>query len=1363
MLRNVVVALLFAVPLFGQQMQPVLQLTPNTGRAGTTLEVKVNARLDPAASITFEPAGLAASNIRLSPNQESAAFTLTIAAGARPGPYTLIYDSGANLRAMGPRRQPNAFTVLAQNKPAIRDVQPPTVTIGAPRVELRITGANFQPGLRIDAGRGVDANVTRVTPTLIVGTVLAAPTATPGRRNVVVHNPDGSNNADAPGQLLLVPRTAAPPPDAKQIAPASITAGTMVPVVITGEGFVQGLRVTIGNGVTAAVTAVTPTQINAALASEATAAAGTRMVAVTNSDGGSDPTPLQITVVQKAPELPRIDRITPSSFTPGSSVPVTLAGVHFQPGLTLAIGDGVTATVTSATATQISATFTIAPNARPGARPVVVKNRDGSSNANQPPPQITVVAPEGPRVRSVTPRTIAPGATVPVVIAGENFRAGGKVTFGGEGLRFTAGAIASGTINGTLTADPAAAPGVRTVTVTNPDGASSPPDPAAQITVTGAERKVPVIVSITPPSVSPAQTNVAISIVGAGFQQGATVSIAGSGIAVRNVRVDSATAIAATIDVAKTAEAGPRVVVVRNPDGTSTDAQQPQPRIVVTAPEVPRVDPRVDPRPEPRLDPRLAPRVDLVTPRNIDPGAPVTLTLQGANFTPGMTLSFGRDVTVVGAVIVRSPRDASVTVLAAPAVAAGTRTVSVSSPAGSASGPGSVLINSAAPPAAPGKVQKPVRPNPIDLTPLPAKRPLPKGDIILEAPLDPESQRCVPGSASECAPEVLTLDTVFRWRETNPGIADYFKIEIIDPYGKVLVSAQTKQRHYRMTSALMASLPPLDPTNVRKSGTPRRPKKQPPVTGGEFKPIALTPLTRAGLSEGGAGAVALATKPMMPGGGVGQATTFIDAIPSPGAWQDRPGIAYWRVIGFYDERDVNGKRSGNYVPVEQSGEEGIILPLPPTGAGACDAAVSSANVQIASRNTNNLPARCDGPGQHCAGEDIMLSGTIDLSRVPFDVGSSMAAWPPKPVKGKKATEAVPSSVNFSNVFIDWGDGTEPERLSVASTAIASASSVGLSTLANYDKPAKGEVGIPLRHRYKQESPQGGYSIRIYSVSDPDRTPAYNVADAGYKLASGRGGTAQNTLDQARKLMSAPTTHLLACTKVNIVDPPGASEQDGLHLIAAAVEWPSPYDATPEPKVSACAEALRPRARIDYWGAGRVRVSWLINGDTTPLEQTELTLSGVSKASGEARKMPRLERLTVALPLSASASANTLVVRVEMIDIAPAPAPAAPSGSGKSTGTGGGSLYGSRLSGSLYSLAEVNTVLKAGSPAPRAMAPDLIARLRLAPPGDVPATGPMEISSAPRSYSIVPAKTGEVCRLVYPTTLGDFVITDIAGL
>lgn len=81
--------------------------------------------------------------------------------------------------------------------------------------------------------------------------------------------------------------------------------------------------------------------------------------------------------------VPSMVWITPATGRAGTSVPVTLTGTNFLTGATVTVsGTGVTvgqATVSSPT--QITATFTIAANAPPGARDVAVNQTSTSSNA----------------------------------------------------------------------------------------------------------------------------------------------------------------------------------------------------------------------------------------------------------------------------------------------------------------------------------------------------------------------------------------------------------------------------------------------------------------------------------------------------------------------------------------------------------------------------------------------------------------------------------------------------------------------------------------------------------------------------------------------------------------------------------------------------------------------------------------------------------------------------------------------------------------------------------------------------------------------------------------------------------------------
>jgi len=75
-------------------------------------------------------------------------------------------------------------------------VPTPQITSVSPKLgepgksfELRITGRNFEPGLTLDLGEGIEANVAQVVSDAITATVTIAARATPGFRGVQVRNP----------------------------------------------------------------------------------------------------------------------------------------------------------------------------------------------------------------------------------------------------------------------------------------------------------------------------------------------------------------------------------------------------------------------------------------------------------------------------------------------------------------------------------------------------------------------------------------------------------------------------------------------------------------------------------------------------------------------------------------------------------------------------------------------------------------------------------------------------------------------------------------------------------------------------------------------------------------------------------------------------------------------------------------------------------------------------------------------------------------------------------------------------------------------------------------------------------------------
>lgn len=84
-------------------------------------------------------------------------------------------------------------------------------------------------------------------------------------------------------------------------------------------------------------------------------------------------------------------------------------------------------------------------------------------------------------------------------------------------------------------------------------------DVSAPVAVTG----------VTPASVGQGAVGVVLTVTGSGFDANPTVSISGSGVAVRSLIRDSATSLAVTVDVDSAAATGRRSVTVANQDGKS--------------------------------------------------------------------------------------------------------------------------------------------------------------------------------------------------------------------------------------------------------------------------------------------------------------------------------------------------------------------------------------------------------------------------------------------------------------------------------------------------------------------------------------------------------------------------------------------------------------------------------------------------------------------------------------------------------------------------------------------------------------------------------------------------------------------------
>jgi hypothetical protein len=176
-----------------------------------------------------------------------------------------------------------------------------------------------------------------------------------------------------------------------------------------------------------------------------------------------------------------------------------------NPGITVG-------SVVVASATQITATLTIAANAALGAANVTVATSGGTTSAvaftvNAPPPTLTIIS----------PATGVQGASVPVTLTGTNFASGATVAVGNPGIAVTNVVVASATqITATLTIAANAALGAANVSVTTSGGTSG------ALTFTVNPPGPPIITSL---STSTGAANTQVTINGSGFGAQATGAV----------------------------------------------------------------------------------------------------------------------------------------------------------------------------------------------------------------------------------------------------------------------------------------------------------------------------------------------------------------------------------------------------------------------------------------------------------------------------------------------------------------------------------------------------------------------------------------------------------------------------------------------------------------------------------------------------------------------------------------------------------------------------------------------------------------------------------------------------------------------
>ena len=289
-----------------------------------------------------------------------------------------------NLAAARPTLESVSPNAAAPNFPGNR-VVPVILTVSnlatrTPIVQIGGDGRVTASDVRVlPSGRRIEANFN----------ILA--NAAIGERDVRVVDPANGRSDPVPFTILFIPT-----PMLTSILPnrgALNAAGPReVPVIIQGTNFWDSSSVQIsGTGVKVSHPNVgvrrTSTQINATFTIARNARVGPRDVTVTNAGGGvrrvSRQLPFTVTAASNAPALARITPNSGLRRSVNSEVPFTITGANLTGGR-VQIGTSWEIQVLRAnviSATQISGTFRIPPNAAIGVRGVTVTTPNGPSNS----------------------------------------------------------------------------------------------------------------------------------------------------------------------------------------------------------------------------------------------------------------------------------------------------------------------------------------------------------------------------------------------------------------------------------------------------------------------------------------------------------------------------------------------------------------------------------------------------------------------------------------------------------------------------------------------------------------------------------------------------------------------------------------------------------------------------------------------------------------------------------------------------------------------------------------------------------------------------------------------------------------------
>ena len=542
-MKRTILLLPFAAALLAQTPPTLSLLSPNAVPAGSgvfTLTVTGTSMGGATVQWTAGSVTTPLSTSTISATQVDAIVPAALVAAA----------GSATISANGSNGTPSTnslpFTI---NPPVLTSLAPSFATAGTFQVSLTVNGSNFTS---VFAAAPVNSTIYfggTALPTLFVnGNQLTADVpfnllTTPGIVGVTVQNPGGSTSNTLPFTILAPPVITGTNPTFRTEGNGPFT------LQILGANYVNGATVWWDGDFQLGTSFVNGGRLDAAVPPNLLFA-GTHQIQVSSPDFVYSN---QIVfTVNPAPTATSLSPLSRTATAPAFTL--TVNGTNFLNGPTVR-WNGTILVTTVVNPTQVTATVPASLITSAGSANVTVWSGDGVSSS---PPPLTFTINPAPAISTLTPNSVTAGhAAFTLTVAGTNFPAGAIVRWNGVNQATT---LLTGGLTVTIPASLVASAGTANVTVLTPDGAVSGP---AVFTIAAA----PAITSLNPPLQVAGSPGFTLAVNGANFVSGMTVQWNGLPLATTFV---NATQLTAPVAAGLIASAGSAAVTVLTADGVSS-------------------------------------------------------------------------------------------------------------------------------------------------------------------------------------------------------------------------------------------------------------------------------------------------------------------------------------------------------------------------------------------------------------------------------------------------------------------------------------------------------------------------------------------------------------------------------------------------------------------------------------------------------------------------------------------------------------------------------------------------------------------------------------------------------------------------